>query len=128
MRIWLFAILLVLWGNLLHPLIGSTAILPGGSWPFVVAGAALVAVSFFAARALGLGAATLGLRPAGAFRGFLIGAFAGSFVATSAVAIMRGIVPALIGQPLLSEPLSRVAAGHLSTRLAFFLPLRPGHP
>ena len=117
MRIWLFAILLVLWGNLLHPLIGSTAILPGGSWPFVVAGAALVAVSFFAARALGLDAATLGLRPAGAFRGFLIGALAGAVVATSAVAIMRGFVPALIGQPVIYEPLSRVAAGEL---------LRPG--
>jgi len=123
MRIWLFAILLVLWGNLLHPLIGSTAILPGGSWPFVVAGAALVAVSLFAARALGLDAATLGLRPAGAFRGFLIGAFAGAVVATSAVAIMRGIVPALIGQPVIYEPLSRVAAGDLSTHIAFFLPL-----
>src|SRR5216110_2099597 len=114
MRIWLFAILLVLWGNLLHPLIGSTAILPGGSWPFVVAGAALVVVSLFAARALGLDAATLGLRPAGAFRG--------AFVATSAVAIMRGIVPALIGQPVIYEPLSRVAAGDLSTHIAFFLP------
>ena len=123
MRIWLFAILLVLWGNLLHPLIGSTAILPGGSWPFVVAGAALVVVSLFAARALGLDAATLGLRPAGAFRGFLIGAFAGAVVATSAVAIMRGIVPALIGQPVIYEPLSRVAAGDLSTHIAFFLPL-----
>src|SRR5438105_6889124 len=122
MRIWLFAILLVLWGNLLHPLIGSTAILPGGSWPFVVAGAALVVVSLFAGRALGLDAATLGLRPAGAFRGFLIGAFAGAFVATSAVAIMRGIVPALIGQPVIYEPLSRVAAGDLSTHIAFFLP------
>ena len=122
MRIWLFAILLVLWGNLLHPLIGSTAILPGGSWPFVVAGAALVVVSLFAARALGLDAATLGLRPAGAFRGFLIGAFAGAVVATSAVAIMRGIVPALIGQPVIYEPLSRVAPGDLSTHIAFFLP------
>ena len=122
MTIWLFAILLVLWGNLLHPLVGSTAILPGGSWPFVVAGAALVAVSFFAARALGLDAATLGLRPAGALRGLLIGAFAGAFVATGAAAIMRGVVPALIGQPIIYEPLSRVAAGDLSRHVAFFLP------
>src|SRR5438046_8806872 len=104
MRIWLFAILLVLWGNLLHPLIGSTAILPGGSWPFVVAGAALVAVSLFAARALGLDAATLGLRPAGAFRGFLIGAFARAFVATSAVAITRRLAPAAIRHPVIPAP------------------------
>ena len=122
MRIWLFAILLVLWGNLLHPLIGSTAILPGGSWHFVIAGAALVAVSFFAARVLGLDAAALGLRPAGALRGALVGAFAGAFVATGAAAIMRGVVPALIGQPVIYEPLSRVAAGDLSRHVAFFLP------
>ena len=122
MRIWLFAILLVLWGNLLHPLIGSTAILPGGSWHFVIAGAALVAVSFFAARVLGLDAAALGLRPAGTLRGALVGAFAGAFVATGAAAIMRGVVPALIGQPIIYEPLSRVAAGDLSRHVAFFLP------
>jgi len=122
MRIWLFAILLVLWGNLLHPLIGSTAILPGGSWHFVIAGAALVAVSFFAARVLGLDAAALGLRPAGTLRGALVGAFAGAFVATGAAAIMRGVVPALIGQPVIYEPLSRVAAGDLSRHVAFFLP------
>ena len=122
MRIWLFAILLVLWGNLLHPLIGSTAILPGGSWHFVIAGAALVAVSFFAARVLGLDAAALGLRPAGALRGALVGAFAGAFVATGAAAIMRGVVPALIGQPVIYEPLSRVAAGDLSRHVALFLP------
>jgi len=122
MRIWLFAILLVLWGNLLHPLIGSTAILPGGSWHFVIAGAALVAVSFFAARVLGLDAAALGLRPAGTLRGALVGAFAGAFVATGAAAIMRGVVPALIGQPVIYEPLSRVAAGDLSRHVALFLP------
>jgi len=122
MRIWLFAILLVLWGNLLHPLMGSTAILPGGSWHFVIAGAALVAVSFFAARVLGLDAAALGLRPAGALRGALVGAFAGAFVATGAAAIMRGVVPALIGQPVIYEPLSRVAAGDLSRHVALFLP------
>ena len=122
MRIWLFAILLVLWGNLLHPLIGSTAILPGGSWQFVLAGAALVAVSILAARAIGLDAAALGLRRAGALRGALVGAFAGAFIATTAVAIMRGVVPALIGQPVMYEPLSRVAAGDLYTHIAFFLP------
>ena len=122
MRLWLFGILLVVWGNLLHPLIGSTAILPGGSWQFVVAGAALVAASFIAARVLGLDAAALGLRRAGAFRGVVIGAFAGAFIATAAVAIMRGVVPALIGQPVIYEPLSRVAAGDIYAHIAFFLP------
>jgi membrane protease YdiL (CAAX protease family) len=122
MRIWLFCILLVLWGNVLHPLIGSTAILPGGSWQFVLAGAALLAVSLVAARVTGLNAAALGIRRAGAFRGAVIGAFAGAFIAAAAVAVMRGVVPALIGQPVIYEPLSRVAAGDLSTHIAFFLP------
>jgi membrane protease YdiL (CAAX protease family) len=122
LKIWVFAILLVLWGNLLHPLIGSSAILPGGSWHFVIAGAALVGISLVAARAIGLDAAALGLRRAGAFRGALIGAFAGAFIATAAVAIMRGVVPALIGQPVIYEPLSRVAAGDLYRHIAFFLP------
>jgi CAAX protease family protein len=123
LKIWLFAILLVLWGNLLHPLIGASAILPGGSWHFVLAGAALVAVSFAAARGIGLDAAALGLRRAGAFRGVLIGAFAGAFIATTAVAIMRGVVPGLIGQPVIYEPLSRVASDDVTPHIAFFLPL-----
>ena len=123
MKIWLFAVLLVLWGNLLHPLIGGTAILPGGSWQFAVAGAALVAVSLAAARVLRLDAADLGLRRAGALRGVLIGAFAGAFIATAAVAIMRYVAPAVVGQPVIYEPLSRIATGDLTPHIAFFLPL-----
>lgn len=123
MKIWLFAALLVLWGNLLHPLIGGTAILPGGSWQFAVAGAALVAVSLAAARVLRLDAADLGLRRAGALRGVLIGAFAGAFIATAAVAIMRYVAPAVVGQPVIYEPLSRIATGDLTPHIAFFLPL-----
>jgi len=122
-KIWLFAALLVLWGNLLHPLIGGTAILPGGSWQFAVAGAALVAVSLAAARVLRLDAADLGLRRAGALRGVLIGAFAGAFIATAAVAIMRYVAPAVVGQPVIYEPLSRIATGDLTPHIAFFLPL-----
>jgi membrane protease YdiL (CAAX protease family) len=121
-KIWLFAGLLVLWGNLLHPLIGGTAILPGGSWQFVVAGAGLVAVSLAAARVLRLDAAALGLRRAGALRGILIGAFAGAFIATVAVAIVRYVAPAVIGQPVIYEPLSRIPSGDLTPHIAFFLP------
>jgi uncharacterized protein len=123
MRIWLFGILLVVWGNLLHPIIGSSAILPGGSWQFVLAGAALVAVSLVAARVTGLNPATLGIRRAGAFRGVLIGAFLGAFIAAAAVAVMRDAAPALIGQPVVYEPLSRVSSGDLSLHMALFLPL-----
>ena len=123
MKICLFVILLVLWGNLLHPLIGSTAVLPGGSWHFVLAGAALVAVSLVAARVLGLEAAALGLRRTGVFRMVLIGAFGGGSVAAAAVAITRYVAPTVIGQPVVYEPLSRSAAGDLTPHIAFFLPL-----
>jgi membrane protease YdiL (CAAX protease family) len=122
MRIWLFAIVLVLWGNLLHALIGSTAILPGGSWQFVLAGAALVTLSLVAARAIGLDAAALGVRSAGAFRGVVIGALGGAVIAGAAVAVMRGVAPAVIGQPVIYEPLSRVAPTDLTPHIAFFLP------
>jgi uncharacterized protein len=122
MRIWLFAILLVIWGNLLHPLIGSTAILPGGSWQFVLAGAALVAASLVGARTIGLDAAALGLHRAGAFRALLTGTFVGGLIGAAAVAVLRGVAPAVIGQPVIYEPLADVAADDLRTHIAFFLP------
>jgi membrane protease YdiL (CAAX protease family) len=123
MKTWLFAAVLVLWGNLLHPLVGSTAVLPGGSWHFVFAGAAVVAISLAAARMIRLDAAALGLRKSGALRGAAIGALAGGMVATAAVAVMRGVAPAVIGQPVIYEPLSRVGAGDLTPHILFFLPL-----
>jgi uncharacterized protein len=121
-KIWLFAAFLILWGNLLHPLIGATAALPGGSWPFVVAGTALVALALGAARVLRLDAASLGLHPAGGVRGAAIGALAGGLLAAAAVAVMRGVAPAVIGQPLVYEPLSNVASGDLTPHVLFFLP------
>lgn len=122
MKIWLFAAFLILWGNFLHPLVGATALLPGGSWHFVVAGAALVAISLAAARFLRLDAAALGLRGAGAIRGAAIGAVAGASLAALAVSVLRGIAPAIIGQPVVYEPLSRVAADDLAPHILFFLP------
>jgi membrane protease YdiL (CAAX protease family) len=120
---WLFAAFLILWGNLLHPLIGATALLPGGSWQFVAAGAALALISLAAARGLHLDAASLGLRRAGALRGAAIGALAGGVTAALAVTVMRYVAPPLLGQPIVYEPLSRVAAGDLAPHILFFLPL-----
>src|SRR2546428_12181622 len=74
MKIWVFAALLVLWGNFLHPLIGSSAVLPGGSWQFALAGAVLIGVSVIAARIIGLSRESLGLRGAGAAPGAAVGA------------------------------------------------------
>ena len=122
MKIWLFAAFLILWGNLLHPLIGASAVLPGGSWQFVVAGAALVAFSLVAARALRLDGSALGLRRDGALRGVAVGATLGAVIAAAGVAVMRLVAPVVVGQPVVYEPLSRVAAGDLTPHIAFFLP------
>ena len=123
MKVWLFAAVLVLWGNLLHPLIGGSAVLPGGSWQFVAAGAVLVAFSLVGARALGLDGAALGLRRDGTIRGIAIGATLGAVIAVAGVAAMRVVAPAVLGQPVVYEPLSRVAAGDLTPHVALFLPL-----
>ena len=122
MKVWLFAAALILWGNLLHPLIGGTAVLPGGSWQFVAAGAALVAFSLVAAKLMGLDAAALGLRRVAALRSAAIGAVGGGLIAAAAVAVMRYVAPAVIGQPVIYEPLSRVAASDLTPHILLFLP------
>jgi membrane protease YdiL (CAAX protease family) len=42
--------------------------------------------------------------------------------AAVAVAVMRGVAPAVIGQPVIYEPLSNVAGGDLTPHVLFFLP------
>jgi membrane protease YdiL (CAAX protease family) len=121
-RISLFSALLILWGNLLHPLIGATALLPGGSWAFVVAGAALVAVSLVAARALGLDASRLGVRRAGAVRAVVIGLLAGGAIALLDVALIR-LAPAILGAPIVYTPLLQVTPEDLALHVTLFLPL-----
>ena len=123
MKVWLFAVLLVLWGNLLHPFLGSTAVLPGGSWQFVLAGAALVGVSVVAARAIGLDAAALGVRRAGAFRAALIGASVAGVIAAVDVLVLRLAPSIIIGQPVGYTPLERVSADELGRHIALYLPL-----
>jgi membrane protease YdiL (CAAX protease family) len=122
LKVWLFALLLVLWGNLLHPLIGSTALLPGGSWQFVLAGAALVLISFLAARLLGLDTVALGLGGSGALRGAAIGAIAAGGIAFIAVAVLR-LAPSIVGRPVDYAPLHGVSLDYLEPHIAIFLPL-----
>ena len=122
MKLWFLAAFLVLWGNLLHPLIGGTAVLPGGSWQFVLAGGGLVAVSLVAARGIGLDAAALGLRRAGSVRGAAIGALAAGGIASVDVLVLR-LAPSILGQPVGYAPLARVSADELVRHIALFLPL-----
>ena len=120
--IWVFAILLVAWGNLLHPLVGASAVLPGGSFEFVVAGAGVTTVSLLAARALGLNASALGLRRPAAIRGAALGALAGGVIAATGVGVIR-LAPLILGQSVDYQPLARVSADELVRHIALFLPL-----
>jgi len=97
-------------------------VLPGRSWQFGLAGAALVGVSFAAARLIGLNADALGIRRAGALRGAVIGALAAGAIAAVDVVVLR-LAPSIIGQPVGYSPLARVSADELGRHIALFLPL-----
>jgi CAAX protease family protein len=122
LKLWLFVAFLILWGNLLHPLLGPSGVLPGGSWQFALAGAALVALSVLVARAFGLDASALGLRRADAARGAVIGALAAGGIAATCVVVLR-LSPSIIGRPIVYEPLLRVTSPDLARHIALFLPL-----
>jgi uncharacterized protein len=120
--VWVFAAFLILWGNLLHPVFGSSAVLPGGSWQFVLAGAALIAASLVAARILGMDGKALGMGFSGAARGAAIGAVAAGAVALVGVVVLR-LAPSIVGQPVGYAPLARVSADELARHIAIYLPL-----
>jgi len=120
--IWLFAAFLVAWGNVQPPLIGATAVLPGGSWAFVAAGVGLVAVSLSAAYRGRLGADALGLSRTHLVRGLAVGAVAGSSLALLSLAAMQ-LAPTITGRAIVYEPLYRVSGAELATHIAVFLPL-----
>jgi len=118
--IWPYAVLLVIWGNAMHPLFGPTARLPGGSWAFVISGTAVIVVSLLAVRAYGLGPSDLGLVAGRAPHGAAIGALVGA-IALVGVGIVR-LAPLVIGQTVVYGPLSGVSSETLARHLALFLP------
>ena len=121
-RVATVAIVLVLVGNVAPSRVGSGAPLPGGSGEFVGLGLSIIVASLLAARWLGLDAAALGLSRSRALRGAAIGAALGGTIAAIDVAIVQ-LAPAIIGGPLVYEPLYAVSATGLARHLAFFLPL-----
>jgi uncharacterized protein len=121
--IWIFAALLVVWGNASSWLLGTTAVLPGGSLEFAIAGAALVALSLAVARALELDAAALGLSWVPFARGAAVGAAIGVVGATCAVGVLRFVVPVIVGLQVEYAPLEQVTEVELARHVAVFLPL-----
>lgn len=122
MRVWVYAALLILWGNAASGLLGGTARLPGGSVEFVLAGAALVAISIAFARALGLDAADVGLNQVGFARGAAVGAGLGLAGAAVAVGALRLVAPAIVGQQVEYAPLAQVTEAELARHVAVLLP------
>jgi membrane protease YdiL (CAAX protease family) len=123
MRIWIYVALLVLWGNAASRLLGGPSRLPGGSVEFAVAGAALVGISIAFARALGLNAAAVGLGGVHFARGAAVGAGLGLAGAAAAVAALRLVAPAIVGQPVEYAPLAQVTEVELARHAAVLLPL-----
>ncbi|MEK7861294.1 MAG: CPBP family intramembrane glutamic endopeptidase [Chloroflexota bacterium] len=120
--VWVYAALLLVWGNAQSVLLEPTATLPGGSWAYGLAGAALGAVSLATARAIGLDAVTMGLRGSAA-RGTAIGALAGLVTSVAGVAALRLAAPAIVGEPIDYEPLATVSATALLWHVAVLMPL-----
>ena len=119
--LWPFATLLVIWGNAISSVFGPTARLPGGSWAFLIAGLALIAVSLATARMYGLRSADLGMDLRRAPRGAAIGLLA-AVVAVAGVGLIR-MAPLVLGQTIRYDPVARVSPDELARHLAFFLPL-----
>lgn len=121
-RLAAFAGFLLGWGNLQHALIGASARLPGGSWAFVVAGAALVGASLLAARWLGLDRGAIGIRRRGALGGAAIGALAGALAAVFGLAALR-VAALALDLTIEYAPLAGISSAALAAHIAFFLPL-----
>lgn len=122
MKTWIYAAVLVVWGNAAAGLLGRTSVLPGGSVEFALAGVALVAISVAFARALGLDTAGVGLGGVDFARGAAVGAGLGLAGATAAVGALRLIAPAIVGQQVEYAPLAQVTGLELARHVTLLLP------
>lgn len=120
--IWVLIALLVGWGNIGSSLLAPTAILPGGSWAFVLAGVMLTTVALLFARRGGLDLAGLGLRSPDRWRGAAIGLGAGTAIALGAV-LFTQLAAIVVGGPVVYDPLRDVTAPDLARHLFVFLPI-----
>jgi len=115
--IWLFAALLVVWGNAVAYLLQPE--LPGGDPVAVAVGMALAGISLAFARSRGLGAADLGLAPR--WRALALGACLGAAAALVGVLVLR--FPPLLAGPVTYRPLGTVSDAELARHVLLYLPL-----
>ncbi|TMD51944.1 MAG: hypothetical protein E6I83_09580, partial [Chloroflexi bacterium] len=114
--IWLFAALLVVWGNVVAYFVEPE--LPGDDPIAVVFGIALAAITLAFARARALGRADLGLTLR--WRALALGAVFGAVVATIGVLVLR--FPPLLGGPVTYMPLATASDAELARHVVFYLP------
>lgn len=120
--LWLFALLLVIWGNASSRFLGGSGWLPGGSWQWVLGGLALVALSMAVSRLLRLDAAALGLS-GDALRAAAIGAALGAGGGLAAVIALSVVAPLIVGHSVEYAPLSQVTETDLIAHIGVSLPL-----
>jgi len=115
--IWLFAALLVVWGNVVAYLLQPE--LPGGDPVGVAVGTLLAAISLAFARSRGLGAADLGIAPR--WRALALGACLGAAAAFIGVVVLR--FPPLLAGPVTYRPIGTVSDAELARHVLLYLPL-----
>lgn len=120
--IWVFALLLILWGNVVSSVLGASSWLPGGSWAFVASGITLVALSLAVARRAGLDGAAMGVRATAWSRGAAIGVAGGGVIALGGVLGLQ-LASVIVGEPVVYDPLRGVTEADLVRHVLFFLPL-----
>ena len=118
-----FAVFLVLWGNVVSSVLAPTALLPGGSIPFAIAGVILTFAALTVARARGHGFRRLVGSRREALTGLLLGGIGAAIVATGALAFLRLVAPVLTGEPVEYAPLARITSQQLAVHLVLLLPL-----
>jgi membrane protease YdiL (CAAX protease family) len=116
--IWVYATLLVVWGNVLNYFVQP--MLPGGDWAAVAWGAALVVLALAFARLTRQRRGDLGLAR-GDLRGVAIAAALALVAATVGTVVLR--VGPIVGAPIEYHPLFSTTPEELAAHVVLFLPL-----
>ncbi len=120
--IWVYAIVLVVWGNVVNALIHP--MLPGGDWTAVAWGASLAVISFLFAFLIRERRTMLGLAR-GDVRGIAIGAALGVGGAILGALVVR--IGPIVG-PVVWHPIVTTTPDELAAHVAFFLPVSVALP